>query len=239
MRSQPPSDKFLMGLSSAAKDAISHCENIHWSWFNSEYRNPEEIERVAECLRETVLQCQDDSARRHRIMRRLEGTLRVAEANMYESHRPLGEAQRKISALTEPQPNPHLRFLACLETKESVAAHADISRSRISDAWNQFRQMEPLASSLQTSGNPETEILECPLDRTRLRVPSGRNRLLVTCPTCKYIFVANTASDSGIGSVKASRRRSSVLIKRLKSILSRTRESQSSQGKYPLNQKPR
>jgi len=46
-------------------------------------------------------------------------------------------------------------------------------------------------------GNQETiEIVECPNDGAKLRVPAGRNRILVSCPTSKYQFILKTSADT-------------------------------------------
>lgn len=222
MRDIPP-DKYLSGLSGAAKDSVSKCEQNYANWFKPEYRNLEEVTRTANHLGEGVMTCQDDAAARHRIIRRYEESIRAIEVKLCESHKPLREAQRKIAELADSQPNPHLRFLMCLETRESVADYTFASQAQIGDLQPRLRYLESIASSVcQDAPDPSTEILECPLDGTKLRVPSGRTRLLVTCPSCKYKFVANTASDAELQTKNANLKQEGRLLKSLKSVFGRS-----------------
>jgi hypothetical protein len=46
----------------------------------------------------------------------------------------------------------------------------------------------PVASPLDGS-----EIIECPIDGTKLRVPTGKAKIKIACPKCKYRFLASTS----------------------------------------------
>jgi hypothetical protein len=54
--------------------------------------------------------------------------------------------------------------------------------------------MPPVETVAAYSSTSDAEIIECPVDRAKLRVPAGRKRLRVTCSVCKYRFIVNTAS---------------------------------------------
>ena len=70
-------------------------------------------------------------------------------------------------------------------------------------SYRSGQQFEAMASLRHEPGRATiNEIVECPLDGSRLRVPAGRKRLLVTCPSCKYKFIVNTDPDAGAAAVK-------------------------------------
>lgn len=201
-----PADRILSGLSPAASDAIMRCEQEYADWFRPEYRSPEETEKLAHLLGEAVMHCQDEVALNHRAIRRCETAIRAVEVSLCDSHKPLKEAQEKIAALGESQPNPHLRYLSLLETKESVAQCVAASHADISKLKPALRQLHSTAMRLGCESEAaSTEVIECPIDRTKLRVPAGRGRLLVACPSCKYKFVVNTAVDVEIANNASSK----------------------------------
>jgi hypothetical protein len=78
-----PTGKFLIGLSSDAKGAVSQCGQEYGNWFKPEYRHPENIARAASELTESVMSCQDDAAIQHRLIRRLEESIKTSEARIY------------------------------------------------------------------------------------------------------------------------------------------------------------
>lgn len=217
-----PSETYLSGLSEHARDSVKKCEQNYGEWFNPSYRNVEGIEGFAAHLEDVVLSCQDEAAEAHRVIRQFGELIEELERRLCESHKPLKEAQQKIAALTIPQPNPHLQFLTCLETRELVAEYAISGHSQLGSVQPQLRQIESIASSVcHDSCDLPTEILECPLDRTKLRLPSGRARLLVTCPSCKYKFVANTTLSSDLQPKAQKQSRQSGILKSLKSVFGR------------------
>lgn len=68
-----PSEKFLSGLSMDARRVISQCEQEYGHWFKPEYRSPDGLERTISELKDSVVSCQEDTAVRHRAIRRVKG----------------------------------------------------------------------------------------------------------------------------------------------------------------------
>lgn len=208
-------EEFMKGLTTPARDAISNCERDYPNWFNPEFRNSDEMGRISEHLREMVMACQERAAEHNQLVRRFEESIKAIFITLRESHKPLKEALRRIEGLSELQPNPHLRFLTCLETRESVAQHTAASRDQLNSLKPRLAQIESITPFASADGHDDpTDILECPLDGTKLRVPSGRTRILVTCPSCKYKFLASTVfHDDG-----QSQNRRSRFVQSLKSV---------------------
>lgn len=210
-----PREEFMKGLSTPARDAISNCERDYPNWFNSEFRNSDEMGRVAENLREKVMACQGSAAEHDQLVRRFEEAIKAIYITLRESHKPLKEALRSIDVLGELQPNPHLRFLTCLETRESVAQQTAASQDQMNRLKPRLEQIESVAPFVSADDHDApTDILECPLDGTKLRVPSGRTRILVTCPSCKYKFLASTVFHCD----GQSKNRRSRFVQSLKSV---------------------
>jgi hypothetical protein len=192
-----PRDVFLRGLSTAAREAIQIAESNYADWFSPEFCRADGVAMLGDALTKTAEVCQDEAAACHRSLRRIEERLRAIKTSINESHRPLLETQRKLTWFAEPEPNPHLRFLKCLQTRESIVETLNRRDLQIKDVLSEWRQVETLASwSHHTVREDVTEIVECPLDGSKLRVPMGRKRLLVTCPSCKYKFLVNTGYDA-------------------------------------------
>jgi hypothetical protein len=217
-----PRQSYMSGLNWSARDAVLECEQSYSTWFNAEYRFPEGIRSLEEDLRRQVMASQDAAAERHRVARRLEQRLGVIRSRINNSHEPLHKAQRRIADLAEPGPDPHLNFLNCLETREAVAECASLSESVVRDLSPEWEHVKALSSRLKQPEH-DSEVVECPLDGTRLRVPSGRNRLLVTCSSCKYSFVVTTAHEDASSMAGKSRehRRKSHFLGAFRSLFAR------------------
>lgn len=186
-----PATQFMSGLSEEAKTSITACEQEYGNWFKSEYHSHEEVERLCKSLQREVEECQTQSASYEYTLRRAGEAIHAMHSGIRESHKPLVEADQKIAQLQKPNINPHLGFLGYLETRESVAELTVKSKNQINAYREKWTPIETVAAYSNTS---DAEIIECPVDRTKLRVPSGKKRLRVTCSVCKYKFIVNTAS---------------------------------------------
>jgi hypothetical protein len=186
-----PATQFLAGLSEEAKKSIAACEREYGHWFKSEYHLQEEVDRLCKSLQNDVEECQTESASCEYTLRRAGEAIHAMHSSIRESHKPLVEADQKITQLQKRNINPHLNFLECLDTRESVAELTVKSKNLINVYRQRWTPVEIVAGYSNTS---DAEIIECPMDRTKLRVPSGRKRLRVTCSVCKYRFIVNTAS---------------------------------------------
>jgi hypothetical protein len=190
------SETFLSGLSAPAREEVLSCERNYADWFKPELRSSEGIATLLESLDSLLSNCQDKAASHHRAIRRIEGSLGVARAGINDAHRPIAEGKQQIAKLAARGPNPHLAYLSSLEAREFVAKcvdRSDLQIERLALEWRKIEKVIPLLHR-----NPDesaSEVIECPLDGTKLRVPAGRKRLLVTCPSCKYRFLVSTALE--------------------------------------------
>jgi hypothetical protein len=186
----------LNGLSSEAREAVIKCERDFGGWFSPEYRSVEGVAKLVDSLNGAVLMSQERAATLHRQVRRIDEILESVRTSINDSHRPIIEAKRQIASLAEPEPNLHLKFLNSIETSEAVVeytSHADRQIQGFSSGLKQIIKALPLLG--QARCDYANEVVECPMDGTKLRLPTGRKRLLVTCSSCKYVFLVDTALD--------------------------------------------
>jgi hypothetical protein len=187
-----PATQFLAGLSEEARKSIAACEKEYGHWFKPEYHLQEEVDKLCKSLQNDVEECQTQSASCEYTLRRAGEVIHAMHSSIRESHKPLVEADQKITQLQKRNINPHLNFLGCLETRESVAELTVKSKNQINVYRQKWASIETVAAY---SSSSDAEIIECPVDRTKLRVPSGRRRLRVTCSVCKYRFIVNTSAQ--------------------------------------------
>jgi len=211
-----PRDQFLSGLSQPAQLAISQCEQRYAPWFKPEYHLREGVERLCRELRERAEDKQLRLAARDYTLRWASVFISEIQERVRDSHKSLAEADRRIVELQKPNYNPHLQFLSCIETRETANELIAKSDSQLEKTQANWEQLETVAGNPSSS---ESDIVECPLDRTKLRVPSGRKRLQVTCTTCKYKFVATTLKSAGTAQVAKRQKRG--LLKSLKAAFGR------------------
>lgn len=196
---QIPRDTYLKGLSGAARQSLLKCEEKHRAWFLPDFHIPARLESL-------FGECQSQIDRQQHTLAELDQTLRAIERNaqslrsdLSRFHTPLAHAKEVLGQLQEvSNPNPHLRFLDNQETKyrtDATLSHNKAGIDNLRSIWsNVIRSSEVLQSASSTQSAPDqTEIISCPIDDTRMRVPIGRERLLVTCGTCRYKFFVNTA----------------------------------------------
>jgi hypothetical protein len=211
-----PATQFLAGLSEPAKQAISECEQRFGEWFRSDYHSSEQIEKLCADLRDALEGGQAKLAAYDYTLRRANEFINVLQTSIRDSHKPLLEADRQILELQAPNHNPHLRFLGYIETRETVNELIAKSKNQAENKKHDWRRLETLVESLSS---PDSDIVECPIDGTRLRVPSGRKRLQVTCNICKYKFIVTTAKHPEAH--QTVNRRKSSLLKSLKAAFGR------------------
>jgi len=195
---QIPLEHFLSGLSPAASEAVAACERKYGHWFRPEYHTPAGIGELANSLREQVIDTQGGAANRDRTLRHVVRKVTALDGDVRDSHRLLFDGEAKIARLLEPDDNPHLRYLHCITTREFVFDLTAAAQSKIAEHQPDWDRLDAVAMAMKSEEeNDAPLIIECPLDRTKLRLPGGRNRLLVTCPSCKYKFIVTTSNQKG------------------------------------------
>jgi hypothetical protein len=192
-----PRETYMGGLTEAAKQAVLCCEQQYNEWFQLDFHVPSKMESVlAEC--HSVIENQQVAAAElDRTLRGLEYHVETLRSSLKRFHTPLVQAKKDLTRSRESSdPNPHLRFLENAETKHCIDAATSANEREIKTAcssWISVSKAKALLDSVVSKQvPPETEIVSCPIDNTRMRVPSGHDKLLVTCGGCHYKFLVST-----------------------------------------------
>jgi hypothetical protein len=215
-----PRQQFLSGLSAPALKAVTDCEIDYRDWFVSEYHTADGIAELNKNLYEEIRTVQSYFASRDHILRSLEEIISSFGRHLRDSHKLLTKAEEAVNAGLTENENPHLRYLGCLEARESVAALTCQSKLTIDRLQNQWSQLDSVARLHQTSEST-SQVVECPVDRVKLRVPSGKKRLLVTCSCCHYKFIVHTSFDVNPTILAEQKGRTIRLLKSLKAVFTR------------------
>ncbi|MGI8771345.1 MAG: hypothetical protein ACR2JE_07900 [Acidobacteriaceae bacterium] len=194
---QIPADQFLSGLSDSARHAVLKCEREYKDWFSSDYHDHARVGQLTDALQSAILECQERAAQRDRALRKAQQELLQLSSTLRDSHSPLLDAKLRVARLLEPHPNPSLRYVNYLETREAVDELTSKSTEQIDDLRLGWKHIEAISAGAraQTQANPH-EVVECPIDKAKLRVPTGKRRLLVTCSSCKYRFIVSTEDET-------------------------------------------
>ena len=195
---QTPAEEILSGLSQAARQAVTACERKYEDFFNSEYHTFAGSTAVTENLQRSILDCQEQLAQQEKTARRAGEKLAILRAAIGESHRPLREATDLIVTSAKEKEKASLRFLRTLQRMDTVGDLVSQSYQRLDGLRSDTREIASFAKMMESEVREDvTEVVECPIDRTKLRIPGNRNKLLVTCPECKYKFIATTDYNTG------------------------------------------
>lgn len=193
MRSIPQATAFR-GLSDPARKALSACEHEFSNWFRPECTTPEGWNNLAEGLRSTLQERQVWMAKRDWTLRKIEAEIASLSATVRESHKPLDLAEKRIAGFCQSNGTSHIRYLQSLELRELTLEAIETNRKMSSSVLNNWQIVKNIEKYIPfASDSSISQVICCPIDRTPLRVPNGKNRLLVTCATCGYKFIVSTA----------------------------------------------
>jgi hypothetical protein len=192
---QIPSEHFLAGLSPAAAEAVGACEWKYGQWLKPEYHTPDGIAAPALSLRGQIVDRQTCAAKCDQTRRELGQKIELLSSRVRDSHKLLFDAEVDIARLLEPNDNPHLRYLNCIKTRESVADLTNAAKHKLAEDQPDWNRLRAVAKAMDSGDeNDEPQIIECPVDKTKFRLPGGRKHLVATCPSCKYKFTVITVS---------------------------------------------
>jgi hypothetical protein len=130
---------------------------------------------------------------RERDIRMVRALLREAMKRIANSHQKINSTQNAIAKLR--QGNATIRDLLtgvrAIYLKEILATADSDDKSSV---LAKFCQAFSAKASWRNSAD-HSEIIECPIDGTKLRVPAGKAKIQVLCPKCEYRFLVSTLSE--------------------------------------------
>jgi hypothetical protein len=204
MRNVPPAD-YMRGLNSDAADAIQTCDTAYSHYYHIRFHQPETTVDVAKGF-------QTDGMAQQRRLAELNKRLDYIRLSFCETvdgfltmaHKANEKLRKRGEAIAEEKSHdPALKFLHSIRKEhelqrmreelseiEGKAAellyHSDMIGRQIWNASHHF----PVPSAEMFN------IVKCPKDGTKLRLPKDSADLVVACPTCHYRFAYNTTCVS-------------------------------------------
>jgi hypothetical protein len=200
-----PRERLEQGLTPKALEAVRNCEQDYSCYFNRSYHEYGAKDLQVKSLREKIYDTQ-------RVLIGLEKAIEClnsmcispAESFLEQVHQRLAQmatAAENVSSAYEP--DPAMRFLQAMQLDKTIhrldAELKDHSINVEQYSSGLLRAGESISNldSVFSMSNPEEfTVVTCRNDGSKLRVRSGERNLLVTCPTCQYEFLADTATYS-------------------------------------------
>jgi len=192
-------------LSMDAECSVRKSEQSWGQYFDGRFHRPDKTQETVNAFQGQVddLQYTMAGLEKHVIYTR-KAFCDTADSFLKAGHKKLKSLREKAVAMTrEMEPDPVLRFLRTIQreivvndlTKElqtvgqesnAILQHARVVGRHFFRNGNRFPPPSP----------DMFNIVSCPHDGAKLRLPENSGDLIVTCPTCKYRFAYNTAPVS-------------------------------------------
>jgi hypothetical protein len=208
----------MRGLTEESQLAISSCENRYSEWFGHERRSEHGLQLMEEKTNELLLDRQSWLAQNDQILRDIQRILPYLFSLVRQQHRPLEKEVASLSRANNTTEATSLRYLNALQVRESLIEKLSTSGNQLLEYISILDRLRSIVEDLGFEPQ-DSEIVDCPLDQTKMRVPTGKKRILVTCPSCKYRFVVNTCRTDHSQDSRANSKNS--VLKALKGLLTR------------------
>jgi len=202
MRSIPSSD-FMQGLNAEAALAVKSCDLAYGHHYKPSFHRIEATQDLVTGFNSRVVEVQRTMSdlNKHAIYIK-KSFCETIDDFLNQGHKTLESLQQKTVAMKQVnEADPALRFLhaiksdfkfnrfrdemcSVLKKAEGLLRHAvEVGRNH-----SQNKQQFPAPSPAMFN------IVTCPKDGTKLRLPENSGDLIATCPVCKYRFVYNTCA---------------------------------------------
>ena len=203
MRKVPLSES-MCGLNIEAESAVRNCNSFYGHHYDSRFHKREAPE---ECLAEftsRVNQAQSTLADLDKHVTYTKKSLcQTADGFLKTSYNTLESLHHKVEAMTQNiSPDPALRFLQAIEAESKINELIRRVDSVSQAGYGMLQHTREISRILSQNGQhfppPSSEmfnIVTCPQDGTKLRLPENSGNLIATCPTCKYRFAYNTSAS--------------------------------------------
>jgi hypothetical protein len=179
----------LAGLNSGAQESCANVRRQYEPFLDRRAHTAEHQSDFIVANLEAIVGQQRALAELDRLIRLTKtDVLDALERLSQDGHNAFAASREMLGKIAESgDHNPHLRFLDIVGWRHEAftcdSTVLDNLTSLIVEVQRKFLINEVFEDKVQ---------IECPLDKTKLRVPAGKQSLLVTCPACKYKFVVNS-----------------------------------------------
>jgi|TARA_Y100000310_G_C20589434_1_gene767179 hypothetical protein len=204
MRKIPSSD-FMQGLNAEATHAFRTCNSSYGHHYSPNFHQREDSRRSIDGFKGEVTQTQyimADLDKHLTYVRR--SFCETVNAFLKAEHKKIGTLlQNAVAMINETTADPALRFLQAIKFEFEIDRLSEKVRSISQEADGFLKHARQISRHLSRNGHsfppPSSamfNIVVCPQDGTKLRLPENSGDLIATCPKCKYRFAYNTSAVS-------------------------------------------
>jgi hypothetical protein len=204
MRSVPLTD-FMQGLNAEAAFAVKMCDSSLGHHYASRFHGLEATQATVAQFTSRVAGAQNTMADLDKHLTYIKRSLCESVAGFLKAgHKKLESLRQKIEAMTQnTSHDPALRFLQAIQIEIEVKRLSNEVGSVSQEAVSFLEHTRAIGHQLSRNSHrfpPPSptmfNIVTCPHDGTKLRLPENSGDLIVTCPKCKYRFAYSTATVS-------------------------------------------
>ena len=214
MRNVPRSE-YMSGLSSDAANAIHACDRSYSHYYDERFHQPE-------TTADAFTNLKTESVARQRQLADLNKHLDYVKQSFCETvenflvaaHNTAEKLRQQSEAIVqETNHDPAWRFLRAIKKEHELEQMAQ-ALAVVGSRANEFlahsavigRHIWQNSSQFPAPSPTMFNIVRCPRDGTKLRLPQDSADLVVACPTCHYRFAYNTTCVSFAASTSKSAR---------------------------------
>jgi hypothetical protein len=204
MRRIPPPD-IKRGLNAEAAQAVQMCDSSLAFHYDLRFHRSESAQESVACLKNRIVEAQHTMANLDKhvtyVKKSFCGTV---DGFLSVGHKKLESLRQTAMAMIQDiEPDPALRFLRAIQMEFEVNRLNDEIDS-LSQETERFLQ-HARAVGYHCSRNSHCfpppsptmfNIITCPQDSTKLRLPENSGDVIATCPTCRYRFAYSTTPIS-------------------------------------------
>jgi len=200
-----PASDFMQGLNAEATLALRMCDSSLGHRYDNRFHRTETTQEAVNAFQHRVVELQREMADldKHVTYTR-KSFCETTDGFLKAGHKKLKSLRDKTVAMTQDtEPDPVLRFLRAIQRGIHLNRLTDELHSVEKDSAAFLQHARAVGRYFSQNGNrflnPTStmfNIVVCPHDGTKLRLPENSGDLIVTCPTCKYSFAYNTAPVS-------------------------------------------
>lgn len=202
MRKIPPSE-YMEGLNYEAIQAIHTCNLESGHHYALDFHQIDQSQDIVNGFKSKVNQTQYIMAEldKHVIYTK-KSYCETVHAHLKAGYEKLDLLSRgAVELLNETSADPAMRFLQAIKTKcgiDRLSKHVNEMSQETDRFLEHAREIgRHLSRNSQQFPAPSPEmfnVVACPKDGTKLRLPENSGDLIVKCPICKYRFAYNTSA---------------------------------------------
>jgi hypothetical protein len=191
---------FMQGLSDEAALAVQNCDSLYGHHYDLALHRMEGAE-LTTALDSHIVEVQRAMADLHKHVTYIRKSFcDPAEESLNGSHRKLESLRKRAMAMApDTEPDPALRFLLAMQAQSGVRRLGDDVDSIARETSELLQHARPIGRHLSRrsplSAGPSSamfNIVTCPQDGTKLKLPENSGNIIAACPKCKYRFAYST-----------------------------------------------